>query len=75
MILHWLKTRIIVYGATIDSVQVLYTAEDLTSQEINGIKEEIITDDTSYHIHKQKKLEILNLPMVLIHHRQVVVPD
>ena len=40
-----IKNRIIVYGAVIDNVQMLYTADDETSQELYGIKEEIINDD------------------------------
>lgn len=44
------KNRIIAYGSEIDGVQILYTSEDLNSQTLYGIKEEIINDDniTSY---------------------------
>jgi hypothetical protein len=38
------KNRIKVYGAEIDGVQIMYTAEDKTSQA-SGIKEDIINDD------------------------------
>jgi hypothetical protein len=39
------RNRIIVYGATVDGVQVLYTAEDSVSQTAYGVREQIINDD------------------------------
>lgn len=39
-----LRNKVKVYGATIDGIQIIYTANDLTSQGTYGIKEEIITD-------------------------------
>jgi hypothetical protein len=44
------RNRIIVYGAFVDGIQVIYTAEDTTSQSSYGVRERIINDDnvTSY---------------------------
>jgi len=39
------KNRIIVYGATVDGIQILDSGEDLTSQSTYGLKEKIINDD------------------------------
>lgn len=45
-----IKNRIIVYGAEQEGIQIIYTAEDLSSQSEHGIKEEIVSDNnvTSY---------------------------
>ena len=45
------KNRIIVYGAEQEGVQIVYTAEDTSSQVSYGIKEEIINDSniTNYN--------------------------
>jgi len=40
------KNRIIVYGAKIEEMQIIATAEDTDSQTAYGIKEEIINDST-----------------------------
>ena len=40
-----IKNRIIVYGANQDGIQILYTAEDTTSQSTYGTKEIIVNDD------------------------------
>ena len=40
-----IKNRIIVYGAEQDGIQIIYTADDLTSQAAYGIKEETVNDD------------------------------
>jgi len=44
--LTFVKNRIIVYGAEQDGTQVLATAEDATSQDDNGLREEVIRDDS-----------------------------
>lgn len=38
------KNKIVVYGAIIDGIQILYTAEDATSISSYGLREEIIND-------------------------------
>lgn len=45
-----IRNKIVVYGAVIDGVQIMYTAQDTGSQATYGIKEEIINDEnvTSY---------------------------
>ena len=45
-----IKNKIKVYGAEIDGIQIMYTAEDKTSQTAKGVKEEVVNDDniTSY---------------------------
>jgi len=40
-----IKNRIVVYGAEQDGIQVMYTADDTTSQTTYGIKEETVNDD------------------------------
>jgi len=39
------KNRIIIYGATQKDIQLIYTAEDTTSQSSYGIREQIINDE------------------------------
>ena len=39
------RNEIVVYGATIDGVQQLYTARDLTSQALYGKRKEVINDE------------------------------
>ena len=48
--INQIRNRIIVYGADQDGVQIMYTAEDSSSQTTYGIREEIINDNnlTSY---------------------------
>jgi len=43
--LSFIKNQIRVIGGTIDGVQVIYTANDSTSQTTNGIRREVINDD------------------------------
>jgi hypothetical protein len=38
------KNRIIVYGANIDGVQIIYTANDKNSQTAYGVREEVVSD-------------------------------
>jgi len=40
-----IKNRVIVYGAIQEGIQVIATAEDSTSQGVNGVKELILNDD------------------------------
>jgi hypothetical protein len=40
-----IKNRIKVYGAEIDGIQIMYTAEDAASQTAKGIKEDVVNDD------------------------------
>jgi len=41
-----IKNRIIVYGSKIENMQIIATAEDLTSQSAYQVKEEVISDST-----------------------------
>ena len=43
--LSQIKNRVIVYGAVRDNIQIIYTAEDTTSQSDNFVREQIINDD------------------------------
>lgn len=43
--LQFVKNQIRVIGGTIDGVQVIYTANDFSSQSVHGIRRDIINDD------------------------------
>lgn len=51
-----IRNRITVTGATIDNVQVLYSADDVTSQNLYGIKEEPINDDNIVSYEQAKEI-------------------
>ena len=50
------KNRIIIYGAEIDGIQIIYTAEDSASQTTYGIREEIINDNNIINYTQAKEL-------------------
>ena len=54
--INLVKNRIIVYGAEIDGIQILYTAENASSQNLFGLREEIISDSNITDFQQAKEL-------------------
>lgn len=54
--LQFVRNEIRVYGATIDGVQIIYTAKDTASQSTNGIRKELVKDDAIVSYDQAKEL-------------------
>lgn len=54
--LQFVKNKIRVYGATIDGVQVFYTANDFDSQSANGVRRRTVNDDNILTVAQAKEV-------------------